>query len=109
MGVMEEGILAFLCVAGAVSLITWFFVWLLRPERPGKARIVLPARGDGDEVENTLQWYAWLRRSGLFQGEAVIFDAGLTPKGREVALRLALRWGWVSVCPRGTLEEWLEQ
>ena len=32
---------------------------------------------------------------------------GLTPEGRELALRLALRWSWVTCCPSGALEEWL--
>ena len=32
---------------------------------------------------------------------------GGTTEGRELALHLALRWNWVTCCPRGALEEWL--
>ena len=95
MGPIEEGVLAFLCCVGAFSLIALFFGWLLRPGE------------DGGGLEVALRQLAWLRRAGLFRGEAVIWDAGLTPEGRELALRLARRWPWVTCCPGGALEEWL--
>ena len=90
MGPVTEAILALLCALGAAVLLT-----------------VIPGRGDGDSLEAALRQLAWLRRAGLFRGEAVIWDAGLTPEGRELALHLALRWSWVTCCPRGALEEWL--
>ena len=109
MGPIEEGMLALLCAVGAASLIGLFFAWLVRPMRGDGLLAVLPAQGDGEALEGTLRLLSWLRRAGLFPGEAVIWDAGLTSQGRELALRLALRWPWVTCCPRGALDEWLEQ
>ena len=109
MGVIEEGILTFFCGVGGISIAVCFFLFLLRPLCLDQSWIVLPARGDGDEAENILQWYAWLRRMGLLRGEVVLWDVSLTPKGRELALHLTLRWPWVSCCPPGALEEWLSQ
>ena len=109
MGPMEEGILALLCAVGAVSLVVLFFGWLVRPMGQPPLLVVLPGRGDGDGLEGTLRWLAWLRRAGLLQGEAVIWDDGLTAAGRELALHLSLRWPWVTCCPRDVLEEWLQR
>ena len=103
-----EGLAAFLCGVGACTLIALFFLWLLRPAQAEQLWTVLPGRGDGGALECTLQWLSWLRRAGLFQGEAVIWDADLTPEGRGLALRLTLRWSWVTLRPRGSLEEWME-
>ena len=109
MGPVEEGMLALLCAVGAAALIWLFFGWLIRPAKVDRLWTVLPAQGGGAALEGTLQWLAWLRRAGLFHGEAVIWDVGLTAEGREVALRLCLRWPWVTCCPKGSLEEWLER
>ena len=106
---VTEAILALLCALGATVLLWLFFGWLIRPASVHNLWTVIPGRGNGDSLEAALRQLAWLRRAGLFRGEAVIWDAGLTPEGRELALRLALRWSWVTCCPRGALEEWLGQ
>ena len=51
MGPIEEGVLAFLCCVGAVSLIALFFGWLLRPGEGAGCWAVLPGRGDGGGLE----------------------------------------------------------
>lgn len=68
-----------------------------------------PGRGPGEDLEAGLRQLAWLRRAGLFRGEAVIWDEALDREGRQLALRLALRWPWVICCPPGELEEWLRE
>ena len=107
MGPVTEAILALLCALGAAVLLWLLLGWLVCPASVHNLWTVIPGRGDGDSLEAALRQLAWLRRAGLFRGEAVIWDAGLTPEGRELALRLALRWSWVTCCPRGALEEWL--
>ena len=107
MGPVTEAILALLCALGAAVLLWLLLGWLVRPASVHNLRTVIPGRGDGDSLEAALRQLAWLRRAGLFRGEAVIWDAGLTPEGRELALHLALRWSWVTCCPRGALEEGL--
>ena len=71
--------------------------------------VVLPGRGSGEDLEAGLRQLAWLRRAGLFRGEAVIWDEDLDREGRQLALRLALRWPWVTCCPPEELEEWLRE
>ena len=107
MGPVTEAILALLCALGAAALLWLFFGWLVRPASVHNLWTVIPGRGDGDSLEAALRQLAWLRRAGLFRGEAVIWDAGLTQEGRELVLRLTLRWNWVTCCPGGALEEWL--
>ena len=107
MGPVTEAILALLCAVGAAALLWLLFGWLVRPASVHNLWIVIPGRGNGNLLEAALRQLAWLRRAGLFRVEAVIWDAGLTPEGRELALRLSLRWSWVTCCPSGALEEWL--
>ena len=52
-------------------------------------RAVLPGRGDGEGLEAAVQWLSWLRKAGLFQGEVVLWDVGLTPVGGR----------WPFACP----------
>lgn len=104
---MLEAALALLCALGVGSLLWLLFGLLVRPARGREPWVVLPGRGPGEDLEAGLRQLAWLRRAGLFRGEAVIWDAGLTPEGWELALHLALRWSWITCCPRGALEEWL--
>ena len=102
---MLEAALALLCALGVGSLL-----WLLfRPARGREPWVVLPGRGPGEDLEAGLRQLAWLRRAGLFRGEAVIWDEALDREGRQLALRLALRWPWVVCCPPGELEEWLRE
>ena len=84
MGPVTEAILALLCALGAAVLLWLFFGWLVRPASVHNLWTVIPGRGDGDSLEAALRQLAWLRRAGLFRGEAVIWDAGLTPEGREL-------------------------
>ena len=109
MGPIEEGIFALLCAVGAFCLVGLFFGWLVRPMNVGALWIILPCQGSGRELEGTLRWLSWLRRAGLFQGEAVLWDVGLTAEGQELALRLTLRFPWAVCCPGGVLEERLRE
>ena len=109
MGPVTEAILALLCALGAALLLWLLLGWLVRPASVHNLWTVIPGRGTETRWRPPSGSWAWLRRAGLFRGEAVIWDAGLTPEGRELALHLALRWSWVTCRPRGTLEEWLGQ
>lgn len=104
-----EAALALLCAVGAGSLLWLLFGLLVRPSRGREPWVVLPGRGDGSDLEASLRQLAWLRRAGLLCGEAVIWDEDLDREGRQLALRLTLRWPWVICCPPGELEEWLRE
>ena len=107
MGPIVEGCLALLCAAGIAALVWLLFGWLARPSPVHTLQVILPGRGDGETLEGDLRWLSWLRRAGLFQGEAVIWDRELTPQGRELALRLTLRWPGVVLWPAGELKEYI--
>lgn len=102
---MLEAALALLCAVGAGSLLWLLFGLLVRPAQGREPWVVLPGRGSGEDLEAGLRQLAWLRRAGLFRGEAVIWDEDLDREGRQ----LALRWPWVTCCPPEELEEWLRE
>ena len=87
---MLEAALALLCALGVGSLLWLLFGLLVRPARGREPWVVLPGRGPGEDLEAGLRQLAWLRRAGLFRGEAVIWDEDLDREGRQLALRLAL-------------------
>ena len=93
---MLEAVLALLCAVGLGSLLWLLFGLLVRPARGREPWVVLPGRGAGEELEAGLRQLAWLRRAGLFRGEAVIWDEDLERQGRQQALPLALLWPWVT-------------
>lgn len=106
---MLEAALALLCALGVGSLLWLLFGLLVRPARGREPWVVLPGRGPGEDLEAGLRQLAWLRRAGLFRGEAVIWDEALDREGRQLALRLpcggrgssAVRRGnWRSGCGR---------
>lgn len=50
---------------------------------------VVPAKGDGGGLEQTVSGLLWLRRSGLWRGRILIVDRGLSQEGLAVARRFA--------------------
>ena len=70
---MLEAALALLCALGVGSLLWLLFGLLVRPARGREPWVVLPGRGPGEDLEAGLRQLAWLRRAGLFRGEAVIW------------------------------------
>ena len=87
---MLEAALALLCAVGAGSLLWLLFGLLVRPAQGREPWVVLPGRGSGEDLEAGLRQLAWLRRAGLFRGEAVIWDEDLDREGRQLALRLVV-------------------
>ncbi len=77
---MLEAALALLCALGVGSLLWLLFGLLVRPARGREPWVVLPGRGPGEDLEAGLRQLAWLRRAGLFRGEAVIWTRLWTGK-----------------------------
>ena len=44
--------------------------------------------GDGERLEQGVKALHWLRRTGLWRGEILILDGGMSPQGLAVARRL---------------------
>ena len=89
-----------LAAFGLVSL-GWLALGALLRPRDGWGRMVVAARGDGDGLEQAVRWAMWLRRTGLWRGEVVIEDLGLTEDGRALARLLAGEGGvsFTGDCP----------
>lgn len=107
MGLLWDIVLSVLCVLGLAFLGWWLFGRLLRPIPDGAMCAVVPARGEGEHLEQAVRAMIWLRGMGLLNCPVVIADTGLTPQGRELAMKLALRWPDVAVWPAGQLEEYI--
>ena len=107
MGILGEILLTALCVLG-LSLAGWWLTGrLLRPIPHSAVYAVIPCRGDGDGMEQTVRALVWLRSLGLLNCPVILMDAGLSPMGRETALRLALRWPDVILWPAEDLKTYI--
>ena len=102
----------FLAAAGVLAavVLSWCLLGLLlRPaEQSGEVLAVIPGRGEGLHLEQTVRLWVWLLGLGLWSGEIVIADVDLTPEGRALALRLTLRWEQVVVRPADSLQDCME-
>jgi hypothetical protein len=83
---------ALLAAFGLLSLGGLIYGRLVLPVA-GPALAVVPARGDGSALEQTVAGLLWLRRNGLWRGDIVILDQGLTPEGLALARRLTEQVG----------------
>lgn len=77
-----------LAAFGLVSL-GWLALGALMLPGGCAARMVIAADGDGGGLEQAVRAALWLRRTGLWRGEVVIEDQGLTVDGRALARLLA--------------------
>lgn len=107
MGVALEAVTAVLCVLGLMGFLWWLMGRLVRPLPEQSACILLPGRGDGGDLEQSVRGFIWLRSLGLVKIPVVIADLGLAPEGREVALRLCARWPGVILWPGDYLRDYL--
>lgn len=108
-GAFWDAAIAAACVAGLAFGAWWLFGLMLRPLPGREARIILPGRGEGERLEQQVRSFVWLRGLGLVRCPVVIADIDLTPAGRELALRLALRWPWVVLWPMSDLPDYLSR
>ena len=60
-----------------------------------------------EKLEQQVRSFLWLRGLGLLRCPIVIADAGLTPAGWELALRLTARWPEVILWPASDLGDYV--
>ncbi|HIW94302.1 MAG TPA: hypothetical protein H9868_07160 [Candidatus Flavonifractor merdipullorum] len=107
METMAQALLALLAAVGLLALAWLCFGWLLLPGWEGKVYTVLPGRGSGGGLEQSVKALRWLEGLGGLRPTIYIADMGLNPEGKAVAEGLARRYG-VEVCPLGILPERME-
>ena len=90
-----------LAAFGLVSLVWLALGALLLPGRCA-VRLVIPARGGGEGLEQTVKGLLWLRNTGLWRGGIVIEDRGLDEGGAALARTLAEKNG---VCFSGDVPD----
>lgn len=64
---------------------------------------VIPARGDGVALDQTVQGLLFLRRNDLYRGSIVILDDGLDDRGRAMARLLCANTAGLLLCSREEL------
>lgn len=108
MHLWQDGLLALLAAIGLASLL-WALVrglLFIRPRRRGEAVVLLPARGDGENLEEQVRFLEALNREeGLFSA-ILLTDCGLTEEGRQMA-RLLSRGRRVRLCSREDIPDML--
>ena len=109
MEMIWDTLLAAVCVLGLAFVAWWLFGRLFRPMPGQGVRVLIPGRGEGEDLEQTVRGLMWLRGLGLLSCPVVIADVDLTPQGWELALRLTTRWPGVVLWPVSALEEYICQ
>lgn len=103
-----EIVLSLLAVFGLFSLGWLLFGRILVPVEPSApVYAVVPARGDGAALEQTVRGLLWLRGGEYQRYTVVIADAGLDRVGLSIAATLANEEPKVLLCPMESLEEYL--
>ena len=106
---MGEIIGGVLCAMGLGLAAWWLFGRLLRPIPSQRLYGLIPGAGDGKTLEQSVRAFVWLRGLGLLDCPIVIADVGLSARGRELALRLTLRWPEVILWPAGELGDYISR
>ena len=80
-------ILGLLAALGLLGL-CWLVLGRLLMPIPLTLTVSLTGYGDGDGLEQGVKALHWLRRNGLWRGNIIIHDGGMSPQGLAVARRL---------------------
>ncbi len=107
MDAVWEVLLPAVCTFGLALAVLWLFGRLLRPAPAGLTRVLIPGRGNGGALEQSVRAIIWLRGMGLLRCPIVIADVDLNPEGWELALRLTARWPDVIVWPVDDLPDYI--
>ena len=94
-----------LSVIGLLALGWFLFGRLLVPVGPGPVYAVIPARGGGEGLEQTVRGLLWLRGGELVGARIVVVDLGLDAEGRALAQHLCADAEQVCLCTAEELNE----
>jgi len=94
--------LALLAAMGVLAVGWLLFGRLVAPVGAG-IWAVLPAEGDGGDLEHRLSGLLWLSGAGLARFRVVILDRGLDRDGLRLVAHLKERWPEAVFCKTDTL------
>ncbi|MBM6896016.1 hypothetical protein H9X86_01330 [Pseudoflavonifractor capillosus] len=80
-------VLGLLAALGLLAL-SWLVLGRLLLPIPLALTVSLKGYGDGEGLEQGVKALHWMRRTGLWRGEILILDGGMSPQGLEVARHL---------------------
>ncbi len=104
---LVEVLLALFSVLGLLSLSWLLLGHILTPADGGKVCAVIPAKGGGEDLEQSVRGVLWLKGGGLLPGRVVIVDCGLDADGRALAEALLRQEPLLEVCALENLEEYI--
>lgn len=109
MQLWKDGVMALLASIGLASVL-WTVIRALffaAPPRRTEIAALLPAQGDGAQLEEQIRVLQGLRKEqGIFT-RALLVDCGLTEEGRKLAGILVREHRWVSLCGKDEVGEYL--
>ena len=109
MQLWQDGLVAMLAAIGLASLM-WTVVRAVlfsRPERKQDILVLLPAQGDGENLEQQVHQLSRLRYEQGVLGMVLVVDCGLSEEGRKLAKVLSREDRWVSVCKKEEIGSYL--
>lgn len=109
MHLWQDAVVAALAAVGLASLM-WMAaraVLFAHPPRRQGALALLPARGDGEGLEEQVHTLQYIRGEYGGLGQILLVDCGLTEEGRKLCALLAGEDRWISVCAPEALERYV--
>ena len=109
MQLWQDGLVAMLAAIGLASLM-WTVVraaLFARPEQKQDILVLLPAQGDGENLEQQVRQLSRLRYEQGVLGMVLVVDCGLSEEGRKLAKVLSREDRWVSVCKKEEIGSYL--
>ena len=110
MQLWQDGLLAMLAAIGLASLM-WAAVRTVLfsgPERRPRAVVIVPAAGDGADLEGQVRKLGLLRQEQGAFGRVLLLDCGLNETGQRAAALLAESDRWVAVCRQEDIFQYLQ-
>lgn len=100
MQLWQDGLVAMLAAVGVISLL-WAFaqaVFFMKLPAAKSALALLPARGDGSELQEQIYALMGFSRDQGIIGRILVVDCGLNEEGQKLCRILARENRWVILC-----------
>lgn len=111
MQLWQDAVVAALAATGIASMV-WVLlcetIFYTAPNRQRQALVLLPARGDGDGLEQQVRSLELLRRERGLIGPVLLVDCGLTEEGRRLCSLLERGDRRVILCQKDQITDFLD-